>query len=143
MGKNFQQIPEVFQEAKTRLKKRIVQFGYVDQFEKYARWLWKADILPVTSIHDFFGASVVEAVYCGCFPVLPDRLAYKELFEENGDSLRLYYNFNEYIKMLKQVLNKYPDLDCDKYKVNAGRYDWSEMAPIYDKTLYSLRKNRS
>ncbi len=49
------------------------QYGYVESLADYARLLWRADILPVTSQHDSFGASVVEAIYCGVYPLLPRR----------------------------------------------------------------------
>ena len=38
--------------------------------KEYAKWLWKADIIPVTSNQEFFGASVMEAIYCNTWPIL-------------------------------------------------------------------------
>ncbi|MEM1122236.1 MAG: DUF3524 domain-containing protein, partial [Bacteroidota bacterium] len=78
LGEQYRNTPAIFQEAKEVLSDEIVQFGKVDQFEEYAQWLWQADILPVSNHQDFFGQSVVEAIYCDCFPILPDRLAYPE-----------------------------------------------------------------
>ena len=42
------------------------------------------DIIPVTSNHDFFGISVMEAVFCNVWPILPDRLSYKELLKKRS-----------------------------------------------------------
>lgn len=36
-----------------------------------ARWLWQSDVLLVTSQQEYFGVSVVEAMHCGCYPLLP------------------------------------------------------------------------
>ena len=47
--------PPVFDEAKEKLKNEILHWEYAETFEEYARWLWRADILPVTSNQDFFG----------------------------------------------------------------------------------------
>ena len=78
LGEHFVRVPEVFGTAQERLGKRLVQFGYADSFAEYARWLWRADIAVSTAIHDFFGAAVVEAIYCDCLPILPNRLAYPQ-----------------------------------------------------------------
>jgi len=142
LGENFQQMPDIFHSARERLGDKIVQFGYIDSFESYAGWLWQADILPVTSNHDFFGASVIEAIYCGGCPVLPDRLAYRELLDESGQSDNFYTDFNEFIEKLKQMLCQYPDLDCMSLQSRTRKYDWSEMAPQYDKVLQLIVENR-
>ncbi|HEY6008066.1 MAG TPA: DUF3524 domain-containing protein, partial [Geobacteraceae bacterium] len=78
LGECFAKQPAIFERARHRLGRRVVQWGYVKDFAAYAGWLWRADVLPVTSVHDFFGASVVQALYCTCHPLLPDRLAYPE-----------------------------------------------------------------
>ncbi|HAW81376.1 MAG TPA: DUF3524 domain-containing protein, partial [Balneola sp.] len=59
--------PPIFDEAKEKLKDEIIHWGYADSFDDYAKWLWRVDILPVTSNQDFFGGSLIEAMYCDCF----------------------------------------------------------------------------
>ena len=78
LGKAYKKRPEIFTTIRSFLKKHLLFAGYVPDFGAYARWLWRADILPVTSIQDFFGGSVVEAIYTNCYSLLPDRLAYPE-----------------------------------------------------------------
>ena len=53
--------------------------GQGGPFQEYAALLWAADLVVSTAIHEFFGVAVVEAIYCGCRPVLPWRLSYPEL----------------------------------------------------------------
>ena len=55
LGESFNSNPDVFEEAKVKLKDQIVHYGYCDEFSDYAKWVWMADILPVTSNQDFFG----------------------------------------------------------------------------------------
>ena len=79
LGENFSKSPKVFEESKKEFVNQIVHWGYVDSFEEYAKLLWKSHIIPVTSNQEFFGGSVMEAIYCGVWPILPNRLTYPEL----------------------------------------------------------------
>jgi glycosyltransferase involved in cell wall biosynthesis len=65
LGERGRDEPAIFEAARKRLGSRILHDGPVEDFPSYARWLGRADILPVTSLQDFFGGSVVEAIYCG------------------------------------------------------------------------------
>ena len=40
----------------------------------------RADIVLSTALHEFQGLGVMEAVCQGCVPVVPDRLAYREIY---------------------------------------------------------------
>jgi glycosyltransferase involved in cell wall biosynthesis len=136
MGQRFGDEPPIFKEAASRLGGRIVQFGFVEDFASYANWLWRADIVPVTSIQDFFGASVVQAMYCDCCPVLPRRLAYPEHIPAGRREEFLYETFDGLVEMLRRRI-----LDVDETRRTRTRgfvetYDWETMAPIYDRTLF-------
>ena len=72
LGEHFHHGCTIFDTARRKLGDKIVHFGYVENFEDYARWLYRSDIVPVTSNQDFFGASIVEAVYCGCYPLIAE-----------------------------------------------------------------------
>lgn len=80
LGESFRRSPAVFEEARTRLSKRIMQFGHVKSRREYYRWLRRGDLVVSTSKHEFYGIAVIEAVRAGCRPLLPARLSYPELF---------------------------------------------------------------
>ena len=84
---------------------QIKHFGYAENFADYANWLWQADILPVTSHHDFFGASVIQAIYCNCLPLLPDRLAYPEHLPVSKKAPYLYGDYGDLVNRLRAKLD--------------------------------------
>jgi glycosyltransferase involved in cell wall biosynthesis len=138
LGERFRQEPTEFFEASQRLGDRVHHFGYVPDFADYARWLWRADLLPVTSHHDFFGASVVEAIYCGCFPLLPRRLSYPELIFPEHYDLCFYHDFDDLVDRLAMALgNPYATRQID-LRDAVYRFDWSQLAPHYDDQLESV-----
>jgi glycosyltransferase involved in cell wall biosynthesis len=80
LGQRFQTEPVCFKEARQEMKSKILQFGYVENRADYYQMLVQGDIVVSTARHEFFGISIVEAVRAGCLPVVPNRLAYPELF---------------------------------------------------------------
>ena len=80
VGQHFDTVPEIFEQARSRLGDRIVRWGYQTSQEEYVNALSQADIVVSTADHEFFGVSIVEAVSAGAFPLLPERLSYPELF---------------------------------------------------------------
>ena len=78
-GEHFEEQPYEFERAFERYAERILHYGYAENFEEYSTLLHRADIVVSTSIHEFFGIAIMEATYCGCHPLLPDRLSYPEL----------------------------------------------------------------
>lgn len=135
-GANVRQRPEEFEAARERLGDRVVHFGHADE-ATYARLLWEADIVVSTALHEFFGVAVVEAVYCGCFPVLPHRLSYPEIIPPSHHDHCLYEAFDGLLARLRWALT-HPDAArrlAAPLQEAMARFDWKVMAPQYDQRL--------
>ncbi len=48
--------------------------------DEYAALLASSDVAVSTALNEFFGIAMIEACYAGCFPLVPERLAYPELY---------------------------------------------------------------
>jgi glycosyltransferase involved in cell wall biosynthesis len=134
LGEQFEKYPAVFDEARKRLSDKILHFGYAETFEEYAKWLWMADLLPVTSVQDFFGGSVVEAMYCNAVPFLPKRLAYPEHIPEKFHNTFFYEEEDFVNKLQRRIMDvKYLRvMDTQQY---AAKYDWNLQVKNYDSVL--------
>jgi glycosyltransferase involved in cell wall biosynthesis len=82
IGQQFRQIPDIFAQLQTEFSQHIGEFGYLENKKDYLRVLSESDLVISTAIHEFQGLAVMEAVACGCTPVVPNRLSYPEFFEE-------------------------------------------------------------
>jgi glycosyltransferase involved in cell wall biosynthesis len=88
LGQSFRKVPPIFLEARERLAGRIGRWGFLEHSEPYRTALGEADVFLSTAHHEFFGISAAEALAAGCFPLLPDRLAYPELLAQIPAELR-------------------------------------------------------
>jgi glycosyltransferase involved in cell wall biosynthesis len=80
IGHRFREQPPVFGEARPWLAPHIGEWGTVPDSVDYRRVLCDAHVVLSTALHEFQGLAVLEAVACGCLPLVPDRLAYPEFF---------------------------------------------------------------
>jgi len=138
LGENFSRKPDVFLEAEKALAKHIVQFGYVESYEDYAKWVWRADIVPVTSNQDFFGVSVVEALYCDCFPLLPKRLAYPDLIPPEYHPQCFYEDIDDLVDRLSGAITNIEQTRQFSLRCEVIQYDWQEQRKLYDKLFLDL-----
>ncbi len=83
LGERFRECPEVFEEAKDKLSKHIDTWGFVEDAVEYRRILTTSDVVISTSLHEFQGVALLEAVAAGCVPLVPDRLAYMEYLPDS------------------------------------------------------------
>ena len=60
----------------------VEHWGYIEDRNRYLDVLRSADCAVSTSVHDFQGLSMLEAAATGCSPLVPQRLAYPELFRQ-------------------------------------------------------------
>ena len=87
--------PWLFDQMKEKFKNEAIEFINTLEHnfskEEYYNLLGRAKVVVSFALQENFGYSVAEAVYLGCIPVLPNRLVYPELYEEQY----LYNTFEE------------------------------------------------
>ena len=81
-GERFREAPPIFEEARARLGGRVAHFGWVPSREEYLRLVSGAQLAVSTAHHEFFGVAILEAVHLGARPLVPDRLAYREIYQD-------------------------------------------------------------
>lgn len=143
LGESLRNRPDEFLAARRRLPDRIVHFGYAEAAADYARLLWQADVVVSTARHEFFGAAVVEACYCGCFPVLPHCLSYPELLPPEYHTACLYTGFEGLLDRLRYAITHIQEIRRLSWREPMARFDWPQMAPRYDELLEQAGGRRS
>ncbi len=143
-GKRFEEQPSEFDIAFERYAERILHYGYAEDFEEYSRLLHRADIVVSTAVHEFFGIAMMEAIYCGCHPLLPNRLSYPELIPENLHQPLLhapilYDTEEELFTILKEMLTgeEHP-LPARTLRGIVAHLDWSVHVAQYDALIESF-----
>lgn len=137
-GKHFREQPEEFEQAFERYAERILHYGYAEDFAEYSRLLHRADVVVSTARHEFFGVAVQEAIYCGCHPVLPNRLSYPELIPETHHEPLLhapilYEDDDELFGVLRGILEgEERPLPPDTLRKMPAPLDWDEHVENYD-----------
>ena len=134
-GERFPEYPEIFDIARDRLSDRILHWGYAEDWERYAALLHQADIIVSTAQHEFFGIAVLEALYCRCYPVLPDRLVYPEYVPSDRRKKNLYTSERDLYRKLRFALERMPETRGIHFRHIAARFDWSQQAPRWATAL--------
>lgn len=131
-GENYGKHPAIFDQAKGILEDHIVHWGTFESKSEYYEALWQATILPVTNIQEFFGLSVMEAIYCGVSPLLPNRLSYPSLYPNK----QVFYDSDEsLIQKLKALLDSSIN---DLPRLNVSSYDWDKVIKKYDAEIATI-----
>lgn len=138
LGESFPKYPKIFDEAKDKLKQQIVQFGYVESKGDYIEWLKKADIIPVTSRQDFFGESLVQAMYHNCYPLVPNRLVFPEHFPIEHRAAFVYNSDDELYEMLLHCIQDIEEIRKVDVKQFVKKYSWTTIIEKYDNELEKL-----
>jgi len=148
-GKHFFEQPDEFEEAFERYAERILHYGYAEDFAEYSRLLHRADVVVSTAIHEFFGVAIMEAIYCGCHPLLPDRLSYPELIPETHHTPLLhapvlYEDEQHLFDILSEVLeHENRPLPPETLRKIPRPLDWSTHVDDYDALLKDAVRERA
>lgn len=139
LGKQSATYTPIFDIAKERLADKILHWGYAESEEEYAKWLWQADVLPVTATQDYNGASVLEAMYCNVVPYLPKRLLYPEFIPVAYHST-FFYDEEDFVNKLQRRIWDVKYLRVMDMQQYALKYDWKNKITMYDSEFERLTK---
>lgn len=132
-GQRFSTVPDVFDAMRPVLGDRVVAWGRVEPRADYEALLREADLVVSTADHEFFGAAMVEAAWCGAEPLVPDRLAYPEIFAE-----RYRYRHDDALAPMLEARVRWGlaghSLRADR-RAELSRYRADAMVPRYDALL--------
>ena len=137
LGECFQDQPKCFLQARERLGKRIVQFGFAPSSDDYRDWLKRGHIVVSTALQENFGFSVVEAIRFGCLPLLPRRLSYPEIIPSRFHDLCLYASPSDLVPQLVHLLDHHEDYRAERRSLQEAmtRYAWAERIGEFDDRL--------
>jgi glycosyltransferase involved in cell wall biosynthesis len=143
IGEHIDPRAPAFIAARERLAPRTLAWGYAPDTAAYRDLLRRADIVVSTAIQEFFGISVIEAMYCGCVPILPHRLSYPEILPPEHHAVCLYDSQAALVEKLSAAIRDLPALKARDFRSIAMRYDWKNLAPRYDAALERIVKREA
>ena len=124
--------------ASKELGDKVVHLGFLPSAADYRDVVAGSDVVISTARHEFFGVSVVEAIFLGCLPVLPNDLSYPEIVPPHLHPLFLYRDDPPLPEFLANFLSE-PPLDyAEEIQAAVERYHWRHLAPILDEKVEAL-----
>jgi glycosyltransferase involved in cell wall biosynthesis len=145
LGQRFRSEPPVFSLAKEKLDRRIGEWGFVEDRAQYRRILGGSDVIVSTALHDFQGLAVMEAAAAGCLPLVPDRLAYREVFP---DSCRFPSTPDDPEAEASVLAGRLALLCADPGKTRSltvpdlARFSWHTLGPAYRTAFEETARTR-
>ncbi|MFV2001070.1 MAG: DUF3524 domain-containing protein [Acidimicrobiia bacterium] len=135
-GEVFVSVPPEFSEVTQLLGDRLIHRGWAER-DRYVELLLDASVALSTSMQEFFGIGVIEAIAAGALPILPDRLVYPERIDAlSADPDRsLYSSPTHAVDLIRDALETAADPGL---ALGTDQYDWSRVAPRYDDVLEAL-----
>ena len=147
IGEEFRDKPEVFDRARRHFADHIDRWGYQRDRTDYEAALCEADVFVSTAEHEFFGLSAVEAALAGAYPLLPERLAYPEIFgrEEDTGACAFFYDGSS-ADLADKLTECARRLDAgasladstQNLRQRLRRFQWPHLAPVLDEALERL-----
>jgi len=130
LGQSFLSCPKCFEEAQVRFQKKIVHSGFAASYAEYVSLLHQGDIVVSTSLHEFYGIAVIEALRAGCVPLLPARLSYPELFEN-----KFLYSKGKFVQCLRDAVLSRIRPDPLEVRRLTDKFSWKTLTGRYKKWL--------
>jgi len=128
-GQSFRETEGLMREAAHALGDRLVHCSEPADRRAYAELLASADIVVSTAGNEFFGLAMVEACYAGAYPLVPDRLAYPEIYPAE-------YRYGDVAQLTARLRSLITDRPAEgEAKGLAERYTFDALVPDYTAML--------
>lgn len=126
LGQSYGEVPSVFAETFEKLPSNYIRhWGFAQSRREYEELLAEGDVVVSTALHEFFGVAMLEACRAGCIPIVPDRLAYTELYPNEQHRYRtrtqLLNKLKEYCLKPDYVRTRAPKQDTSKFQWNGDQ----------------------
>lgn len=140
LGQAYGRRPPPFETARTRLGRRIVQYGHAETRRDYYQWLARGAIVISTALQENFGIAIVEAMAHGCLPLLPNRLSYPEILPGPFHDDFLYTSQEDLESRLAYLLTHLREYEPMRRKLAAAMadYAWPTAVKAFDRELERL-----
>jgi glycosyltransferase involved in cell wall biosynthesis len=121
LGESYGEHPPIFAEALSQLSPNSIRhWGFAQSRADYEHLLSQGDVVVSTAQHEFFGVAMLEACRAGCVPLVPDRLAYKELYPNEQHRYRtrtqLLKKLKEYCQHVDYVRQRAPKRETNEFE---------------------------
>lgn len=107
---------------------RIDTWGFVEDRAAYHRLLARADVALSTARHEFQGLAVLEAAAAGAVPLVPDALAYPEIWPEAWR----YADDRALVTALVDRIERLPTWRAVDPRPRAQAYGWTALQPRWE-----------
>lgn len=136
-GQSFRETEGLMRTAAVALGDRLAHCDEPATRDDYAELLASADIAVSTALNEFFGLAMIEACYAGCYPLVPDRLAYPELY----DAPHRYRGTDELVARLRGLIAQRPQPGAAREL--AERFTFDRLVGRYDEVFRAIAEGRS
>lgn len=139
LGQSYGQVPDCFDAGRRDFEDHIETWGFVER-SRYRRCLSEATVFVSTAEHEFFGISAVEAMAAGAHPLLPRRLSYPELVQDDVSALYAA-SPSATEELARHLADRYQDAAIgnlpprEHWSSLVARYRWSRRVPALDDAL--------
>ena len=136
IGEVFGEAPACFAAAKEELGDACVaNWGFAPSRRDYARILRSADVSVSTSFHEFYGVGMLESVLHDCFPLVPKRLVYPELYPSQclyNTEQQLYKRLADFCRRPARLRRRGVEV---KEMMRMERFTWAQLRSQYEAAL--------
>jgi glycosyltransferase involved in cell wall biosynthesis len=150
LGERFSKYPPIFDKIREEFSNSIISSDYAESKIEYFNLIQKADFVVSTSLQENFGIAIVEAIRYGCLPLLPNRLSYGEILEEDFKDF-LYHDEQDMVDLFIRLCESPPSKIRRRELINSmNRFDRKEQMikmdsiinDMLDQAVYGKKKKK-